>query len=102
MRRHPDAFGNPGVPGIGARSDLSMFGLNQTMNGAPDTDWFFAAGTNTMRSLPMDFVWGMLNATCIAPEGTTGNCRSHAGPLFAPPTAPVPTAGAAEGAAPAQ
>ncbi|NDV87205.1 hypothetical protein GTW51_10880 [Aurantimonas aggregata] len=98
----PDALGNPGIPGIGARSDLNMFGLNQTVNGAPDPEWYFAGGTNMMRSLPMDFVWGMLNATCIAPEGTTGNCQSYAGPLFAPPVTPVPTAGNAAGAAPAQ
>jgi hypothetical protein len=98
----PDALGNPGIPGIGARSDLNIFGLNQTVNGAPESEWFFAGGTNTMRSLQMDFVWGMLNATCIAPEGMTGNCRSYAGPLFAPPMSPVPTAGGAAGAAPAQ
>lgn len=81
----PDADGNPGVPGIGSRTDLNLFGLNQTVNGAPEPDWFFAEGTTVMRSLPMDFVWGMLNATCVVPDGKTGKCKSYDGPQFAPP-----------------
>ena len=61
----PDATGNPGVPGIGASNDLNLFGLSQTVNGAPDPDWFYATGTNQMRVLPMDMVWGMLKTHLI-------------------------------------
>lgn len=85
----PDADGNPGVPGIGSRTDLNLFGLNETVNGAPDPDWFYAEGTTTMRSLPFDFVWGMLNASCVEPDGETGRCKSYDDPQFAPPVARI-------------
>jgi len=81
----PDADGNAGVPGIGSQTNLNLFGLNQTVNGAPDPSWFFAEGTTVMRSLPMDFVWGMLNASCVDPDGDTGKCKSYDDPHFAPP-----------------
>ena len=88
----PDATGNPGVPGIGASNDLNLFGLSQTVNGAPDPDWFYATGTNQMRVLPMDMVWGMLNASCVAPKGKTGLCETYEGSQFAPPGRAVPSA----------
>ncbi|MDX1731507.1 MAG: hypothetical protein R3184_10245, partial [Aurantimonas coralicida] len=73
-------------------NDLNLFGLSQTVNGAPDPDWFYATGTNQMRVLPMDMVWGMLNASCVAPKGQTGLCETYEGSQFAPPGRTVPSA----------
>ncbi len=73
----PNATGNPGLPGVGAQPRLSDIGYGQTVFGPPDLGWFYSYGTPQLISLQTDFVWGMLNASCAKPDGSTGNCAIY-------------------------
>jgi len=73
-----DAYGNPGVPGIGSMSRLNLFGFQDSASGAPQEAWFFSYGTPVYEAVQIDFVWGILNASCVKPaEDAAGKAAGH-------------------------
>ncbi|MEO1538887.1 MAG: hypothetical protein AAFU59_00800 [Pseudomonadota bacterium] len=75
-----DLDGNPGAGGaIGASWRLNLFGFGQVEMGSPDLNWFFNPGTSApYTSVQTDFMWGILNASCITPgSGDDGACASY-------------------------
>jgi hypothetical protein len=61
-----DAYGNPGISSLGTVSRLNLFGFRQSASGAPDHSWFYSLGTPNFIAEPMDFIWGIVNAHCVA------------------------------------
>ena len=73
-----DANGNAGMQGVGATWRPNLFGYPQVAMGSPDMAWFYGGPEQTnVIATPIDFVWGILNATCVTPsEGDGRSCES--------------------------
>ncbi len=61
-----DANGNPASQGVGSTWRPNLFGYSQVVMGTPDMAWFYAgSGQTEVRTTQIDFVWGILQASCI-------------------------------------
>jgi len=75
-----DQNGAPGFGGsVGGTYQLNLFGFGQTARGAPDPDWFFYPGGQApYAAVQTDFMWGVLNASCVKPGPQPGGpCASY-------------------------
>ena len=71
-----DKYGAAGMQGVGATWRPNLQGYGQVAMGAPDGDWFYNFSTPTVNATQIDFIWGVLNASCQA-DGADGNCASY-------------------------
>ncbi len=62
-----DLNGNAGAGGsVGANWRPNLFGFGQVEMGAPNLAWFFYPGNSKpFFSVQADFIWGILNASCV-------------------------------------
>ena len=69
----------------------SETGCLESANGTPDPDWFVdSRQPASLIALQTDFIWGFLNANCIANQPTDGCKAPPAGLLATAPGAPAP------------
>ncbi len=71
-----DQYGNAGLQGVGATWRPNLQGYGQVAMGAPDGDWFYNFGGTQVTATQIDFIWGILLASCQE-NGTDGHCASY-------------------------
>lgn len=71
-----DANGSAGMQGVGASWRPSVLGYGEVVMGAPLMSWFYQNGGPSVSATQIDFVWGILNASCVT-AGTDGLCVSY-------------------------
>lgn len=69
-----DNTGSFALKGVGATWRPNLFGYQQVVMGSPNMDWFFTPGTTNFAASQIDFVWGILNASCINPAENGNGC----------------------------
>ncbi|KNG94041.1 hypothetical protein ATO11_07220 [Pseudaestuariivita atlantica] len=73
-----DSQGFSGVQGVGATWRPNLLGYGQVAMGAPDGQWFYNFGGPSITATQMDFIWGILGASCVNPGATHGDpCTSY-------------------------
>ncbi len=73
-----DASGASGVQGVGATWRPNLLGYNQVHMGSPDSDWFYSNGSPSVTATQIDFIWGILNASCQSPsQNPYGSCKTY-------------------------
>ncbi len=77
-----DEYGNPGMASVGSISRMNLLGFTEGVTGAPQEAWFFNFGSPMYDAMPVDFVWGILNAACVTDatdpkQKAKGRCESY-------------------------
>ncbi|WP_296427700.1 hypothetical protein [Yoonia sp.] len=71
-----DEYGNSGMQGVGATWRPNLQGYGQVAMGAPDANWFYNFGNSSVNATQIDFIWGVLFASCQK-DGENGECASY-------------------------
>ncbi len=77
-----DAFGNPGMASVGSVSRMNLLGFTEGVTGSPQEAWFFNLGSVIYDAMPVDYVWGIINANCTKDatdpaQKAKGRCESY-------------------------
>lgn len=77
-----DEYGNPGMASVGSISRMNLLGFTEGVTGPPQEAWFFNFGSPIYNAMPLDYVWGILNAECIKDatdpaQKAKGRCESY-------------------------
>jgi hypothetical protein len=71
-----DENGNSGMQGVGSTWRPNLLGYNQVTMGSPDANWFYYNLIPSVTATQIDFVWGILNASCQK-NGKNGACATY-------------------------
>ena len=72
-----NADGASGFQGVGSTFRPNLLGYNQVEMGAPNSNWFYAMGSPSITATQIDFVWGILNASCVNPVAGSRACAFY-------------------------
>jgi hypothetical protein len=74
-----NANGSAGMQGVGGTWRPNLEGYGQVEMGSPDANWFYSnTSPPTITATQIDFVWGILNASCQVPGKTPSSpCVSY-------------------------
>ncbi|MDB2407982.1 hypothetical protein N9W17_05640 [Jannaschia sp.] len=72
-----DAGGAAGMQGVGATWRPNLMGYNQVRMGAPDPGAFYTNDGPKVTATQIDFIWGILGASCARPTPDGEGCESY-------------------------
>ena len=72
-----NANGQTGFQGVRSTWRPNLDGMTQVTMGAPNISNFYSLGGPTITATQIDFVWGILGASCQADSDTSGVCASY-------------------------
>ena len=72
-----NADGASGFQGVGSTFRPNLLGYNQVVMGAPNSAWFYSMGSPSVTATQVDFIWGILGASCITPAKDGNGCASY-------------------------
>jgi hypothetical protein len=65
-----DASGGIAIGSVGFSHRLNLFGYQQSAFGPPELSWYYTPGTDALKAMQVDFVWGILFANELTtPDG---------------------------------
>jgi hypothetical protein len=72
-----NAYGQSGFQGVGSTWRPNLDGMTEVTMGAPNISDFYGLGGPTITATQIDFVWGILGASCQVVSDSPGVCARY-------------------------